>query len=135
MSAVTLLLALLVMATGLDRTVDPGLTAIAERRVVEIQADFSHIGYDPCCAEVIAWNAGQADPVARLVEQWRGSSAHWTILTDPSYPAIGCAVAIAGERTYGVCILGAPAGAGVTTEPAPPPSAPAGLPDTAMAAP
>ena len=110
-----LLLALLLAATGIDRAVDPELTAIAERRAVEIQADFSHADADPCCAEVIAWNSGAADPVAHVVDQWRGSPPHWAILTDPSYGAIGCAVSTGGARTYAVCVLAAAA----TEQPAP----------------
>jgi hypothetical protein len=134
MSAVALLLALIVSLTGIDRTVDPGLTAIAERRVVEITTEFSHAGADPCCAEVLAWNSGFADPVTHLVEQWQGSPQHWAILTDPSYTAIGCAVAFVQNRAYAACVLN---GTGVAVPPAPAPApmpAPA-LPDTAMAAP
>jgi hypothetical protein len=133
MSAVALLLALLVSLTGIDRTVDPNLTAIAERRVVEIQTEFSHDGMDPCCAEVLAWNSGYADPVTHLVEQWQGSPVHWAILTDPSYTAIGCAVAFVENRAYAACAL---AGGGQpATAPSPPPPPPPGLPDTAMEAP
>jgi hypothetical protein len=133
MSAVALLLALLVSMTGIDRTVDPGLTAIAERRVVEIQTAFTHAGSDPCCAEVLVWNSGFADPVTHFVEQWQGSPTHWAILTDPSYTAIGCAVAFVENRAYAACVLSR---ASVTPTPAPssePP--PVLLPDTSMAAP
>jgi hypothetical protein len=142
-SAVALLLALIVSMTGIDRTVDPGLTAIAERRVVEITAEFSHVGMDPCCAEVLAWNSGYADPVTHLVEQWQGSPVHWAILTDPGYTAIGCAVAFVENRAYAACVLaiepglnggGAQDPSSAPSTSATPPPAPA-LPDTAMGAP
>jgi hypothetical protein len=153
MNAVALLLALLVSLTGIDRTVDPGLTAIAERRVVEISACpdvlepdpatgelvlvpgpcWSHDGSDPCCNEVLAFNSGYADPVTHLAEQWQGSPVHWAILTDPGYTAIGCAVAFVENRAYAACVL---AGGGQpATAPSPPPPPPPGLPDTAMEAP
>jgi hypothetical protein len=133
-SAVALLLALLVSLTGIDRTVDPGLTAIAERRVGEITAEFSHNGADPCCVEVLAWNSGFADPVTHLVEQWQGSPQHWAILTDPGYTAIGCAIAFVENRAYAACVLNG-TGVAVPTAPAPAPTPAPALPDTAMAAP
>lgn len=144
-SPVAVLLVLIVSLTGIDRTVDPTLTAIAERRVVEIQTDFSHDGMDPCCAEVLAWNSGHPDPVARLVEQWQGSPLHWSILADPSYTAIGCAVALVENRAYGACVLAAidagPNSGGEAPSPSSAPSTSATsppvplLPNTAMAAP
>jgi hypothetical protein len=137
MSAVALLLALLVSMTGIDRTVDPGLTSIAERRVVEIATEFSHDGADPCCVEVLAWNSGFADPITHIVDQWQGSPQHWAILTDPSYTAIGCAVAFVQNRAYAACVLNE-SGVAVSADPAPatpaPTPAPA-LPDTSMSAP
>lgn len=138
-TAAALLVALLAMATGIERPVDPGLTAIAERRVLEVQADFSHAGAAPGATEVIAWNVGQVDPVAHVVEQWRGSPDHWSLLTDPAFDAIGCAVDVAGDRTYAVCVLAAST-AVPTPQPEPEPAAadePAVtmLPDAAMAAP
>jgi len=136
-----LLLTLLLQLTGINRTVDPGLTAIAEVRVQEIQTDFSHAG-QRCCWEILAWNYGRATQEAstlRAVEQWRASSVHWGILVDPSLTRIGCAVAFNGTEGRFVCILDR----GTTGAPAPtlpaPPSEPAGsepvistLPDAAL---
>lgn len=134
-----LLLALVVAATGISRPVDPALTAIAESRVVEIQTDFSHAGADPCCPlEVLAWESGHDDPLAYLVEKWRQSPPHWSILSDPTLTRIGCAAASTSDgRTFAVCVLAGPA-AGAPTTASPPatvaPPVPT-LPDTATEAP
>lgn len=106
---VELLLALLTTMTGIPREVDPDLTAIAQRRAVEIQGDFSHAGWvygRDGHAEIIAFNSNP-DPVTRLALQWQGSPAHWAILTDPRYALWGCGISQAGDAFYGVCLLAA----------------------------
>jgi hypothetical protein len=94
-------------ATGIVRAVDTGLQARAQQRAVEIQTNFGHCCLNGNEAEVIAWNAGFADPLAQLVSAWLASPEHSAILRDPAYRSIGCATALAGTRTYGVCILAA----------------------------
>lgn len=115
---IELLLALIIALTGIARDVDPGLTAIAERRAAETTTDatFNHDNADPCCAEVLAanWNS---DPATGAAEQWRGSPGHWAILTDTSLTRIGCghAVGLDGRHNF-ACVL-----ARSTTPPSPPP--------------
>lgn len=105
---VALLLLLISTATGIDRDVDPSLTTIAERRVVEVQTDWSHNGKPSDVAEVLAWNSGYSDPAAEAVSQWRASPDHWAILTNRTYTRIGCASAVLIEKTYFVCELAWP---------------------------
>lgn len=129
---VALLLLLISTATGIDRTVDPSLTAIAERRVVEIQTDYSHNGKPSYTAEVLVWNSGYTDPVAEALIQWQASPDHWAILTNRAYTRIGCATAALVEKTYFACEL-TPGVPGATAAPAPvvPGTPPTVLPDAA----
>lgn len=155
---IELLLSLILAITGIARDVDPGLTAIAERRAAETATDatFSHDGMDPCCYEVLAWNLGHPDLEAatrRAVEQWRGSPTHWEILTNASLTRIGCGHAVGQDgRDSFACVLAPgydqpavePVGAARSPKPTPAGSTPAGgasnpapvvttLPDTAAA--
>jgi hypothetical protein len=122
---VELLLALLIALTGIPRTADAELSAIAQRRAVEIQSDFSHSGWvygRDGEAEIIAMNYGP-DPVTTLAAQWQGSPPHWAILTDPKYDRIGCAIAQVDTAYYGVCLFrsgSAPAPTPAPVVPAPP---------------
>src|SRR5688500_14193318 len=105
---VELLLALLTTLTGIERTQDADLSAIAQRRAVEIQSNFSHDGWvygRDGEAEIIAWNQAP-DPVTTLALQWQGSPPHWAILTDPKYTRWGCGISQVGNATYGACIFG-----------------------------
>lgn len=125
---VALLLALIAALTGIPRNVDADLTAIAERRVIEVSCGdscFNHDGAVPGLAEVLAWNLDFEDPATHAVEQWQGSPEHWAILTDPSYGSIGCGHTHAADgRDYWACVL-AP---GPYVAPTEPPV----LPNTAM---
>lgn len=128
---IEILLALILALTGIGRDIDPGLTLIAEQRVVEIQSDWSHNGQRAGTAEVLAYNE---TGVEGAVQQWRDSPGHAAILFDSTLTRIGCAMAIdnTGLMWY-ACIL-AP---GVSAQ-APPAVTPASeapvvmLPDTAM---
>jgi len=101
---VEILLALILALTGIQRDVDPGLTDIAEQRVVESITDFSHAG-QVCCWEILAANDGYPDPIAHAVEQWHGSPVHFGILADRTLTRIGCAIAQDGTAWYFACIL------------------------------
>jgi hypothetical protein len=122
---VELLLAILLTLTGIPRTVDAELTASAQRRVIEVQSDWSHGGWvygQDGHAEIIAASY-DADPVMGLALAWQGSPPHWAILTDPKYDRIGCAIAQVDTAYYGVCLFrtgSAPVPAPVRTAPAPP---------------
>jgi hypothetical protein len=96
-----------VAAAFLVRTVDAELHAIAHARVAEISAagDLDHAGMRPGTAEVLAMNAGVADPVAHALNQWIGSSFHRGILSDGSYGRIGCAEAVDGGVHWFACVL------------------------------
>ncbi len=136
---IALLLSLILAATGIPRSVDADLTAIAERRVIEVQSNWSHDGWVPGTGEVIAWNIDYPDPAAHAVEQWQGSAPHWAILTDLSYTRIGCAHTVGIEgRDFFVCVLsGGPVAAPAPpVAPTPTPAPPIVLlPNTAMEAP
>lgn len=115
---VELLFALLTTMTGIERTQDAGLTAIAQRRAVEIQSSFSHSGWvygRDGEAEIIAWT-NAADPATALALQWQASPPHWAILTDPRFTRWGCAISQAGTAFYGVCLFGS-GGAVITQGP------------------
>jgi hypothetical protein len=140
---VELLLAILLTLTGIPRTVDAELTASAQRRVIEVQSDWSHGGWvygQDGHAEIIAASY-DADPVMGLALAWQGSPPHWAILTDPQYDRIGCAIAQVADATYGVCLFRsgtAPAPTPVRAPTAPAPSTeppPILLPNTALEAP
>ena len=118
---VELLLALLITLTGIPRTVDADLSAIAQRRAVEIQSDFSHNGWDPSTAEIIAWNRS-ADPVTTLASQWQGSPPHWAILTDPKYDRWGCGISQVGDAYYGACVFRSGTAPNVSQPTLPPPN-------------
>lgn len=112
-------------ATGIVRAVDPALQARAAIRAIEIQTTLGH-----CClaygeAEIIGRDSGYADPVGALVIGWANSPEHAAILSDPSYRKIGCALAVSGARTYGVCLFSA------TVAPQPP-AKPTDMPNTAL---
>ena len=147
---VELLLAILLTLTGIPRAVDAELTASAQRRVIEVQSDWSHGGWvygQDGHAEIIAASY-DADPVMGLALAWQGSPPHWAILTDPKYDRIGCAIAQVDTAYYGVCLFRtgsapAPASAPVRAPTVPAPNTPAPsaepqpilIPDTALEAP
>ena len=126
------------------------LHQIAHERVLEIVSDWSHNGQD-CCWEVLAFNQGFPDPVAKAVAQWQASPGHHAILADPNLTEIGCAEHVSADGTHWfACVLDdgpdpvlAPAPAPAPVQPKTPaatpgPSVEGGsdpvtvLPDTAM---
>ena len=124
---VELLLALLTTLTGIPRTVDADLTALAQQRAVEIQSDFSHNGVPAGLGEIIAWN-NNPDPVGTFAAQWQSSPPHWAILTDPSYGEWGCGISTTTDgRYFGVCLFSS---GGPVIQPTPAP--PVQLPNTAL---
>lgn len=128
---VELLLSLILAMTGISRTTDAGLTAVAEARVVEIQAPdgFDHDLMRPGTAEVLLWNRGYPDgtTATRAAAQgWRDSPSHWSILTSGSLTRIGCAVTLADETWWFACVL-AP-GTTPSTRPTPSPESPSTSP-------
>lgn len=142
---IELLLSLILALTGIARDVDPGLTAIAERRAAETATDatFNHSGADPCCWEVLAWNDGYGsleESTRRAAVQWQGSATHWAILTNPALTRIGCGHATGPDgRENFACILDdavEPVEAARSPKPTSAGSTPASgatlLPDTAM---
>lgn len=107
---IALLLLLIISVTGIARTTDPILTIVAERRVIEVQTNWSHEGKPPDVAEVLAFNSGYKDPLTQALLQWQGSPDHWDILTNTTYTRIGCASDLAkdGATTFVVCELSWP---------------------------
>jgi len=108
-----LLAALIALTTGIPRTVDADLVALAETRAAETTVTYAHRdlleldnGRWQAWSEVLAVDPGTLDPAAGLVQQWMGSPNHRAILTDPRYDAIGCAVSPSGEWLYAVCVFG-----------------------------
>jgi hypothetical protein len=104
---IALLLAALLSTTGIARTVDADLTAIAEQRVVEISACaecFTHAGQPADTWEVLAFTT-DADPAERAVELWMASAEHAAILTDASLTRIGCASRLVVDAHYFACEL------------------------------
>jgi hypothetical protein len=149
---VELLLAILLTLTGIPRQVDAELTASAQRRAIEVQSDWSHGGWvygRDGHAEIIAASY-DADPVMGLALAWQGSPPHWSILTDPKYDRIGCAIAQVDTAFYGVCLFRTGSAPNVTQPTLPPPNVsnppesnnppapsapPILIPDTALEAP
>lgn len=121
-------------------TEDASLHAIAHQRVVEISAgfdpavgiapNFNHSGMRT--AEVLAWNMGTTDPVARVVEQWRNSPDHAALLS--SLTIIGCAGLYVAGAYFAACALAPfaqPVQTPVAPQPTEPPSGPFPLASTA----
>ena len=132
-----------VAAAYMPRFEDAGLHAIAHERVTEVSACADCLTHDLIragTAEVLGLNAGVADPIAGIIGQWRGSSAHDAILSDQQWGRIGCAERVVAGVHYFACVLAAgplPVTASAPTPPAsPPPDSTAPtvnlLPDTAM---
>ena len=118
-----------------SRTVDADLHAIAHERVVEISSCggcMNHNGMRAGTAEVLGYNGGYGDPIAKVVHDWRGSAMHNGILSDRGLGRIGCAHRVVNGGHYFICVLAT--GGSWSGPPRPP--APGGetlsLPDTAM---
>jgi hypothetical protein len=114
------------------RTVDAGLHAIAHERVMEISscgACLNHDGMRAGTAEVLGYNAGYANPIARVVASWQGSVVHDGILSDRSLGRIGCAHRVVDGGHFFVCVL---ASGGSWGDPGGPDAGAMALPDTAM---
>ena len=140
----SILLALLVAATGIPRTADAELTALAELRASETTVNWAHRplteldnGEWAAWAEVIAYRGGDTTPLPEIVAGWLASPEHAAILRDASLSHIGCGFATVGVRVYVVCLLARPADS-VTPDPpdspqATPPPAVTVLPNTSVA--
>jgi hypothetical protein len=128
---VAVLLALMFSLTGIGRTVDPVLQADAERRVIEIQSNWSHVGM--AYTEILAFNSGTPDPVVSAIEQWDQSPGHHQIMYDPTLTRVGCAVDETSGTWYFACSFAAEAVAAPAPVPRAPSVAPTPvLPNTAM---
>jgi hypothetical protein len=108
----------LVNQAWLTRTEDAAMHEIAHQRAVEIASDWSHNGMRDGTAEVLAYNQGFSDPVAKAISQWAGSPTHAAILSDPSYTRIGCAEHVTDGTHWFACVLARP----IPTEPTPAPT-------------
>jgi hypothetical protein len=123
-----------VASAWFPRTVDADLHSIAHQRVAEISACGScmdHDGMRAGTAEVLGYNAGFSNSIARVVDDWASSATHDGILSDRSYGRIGCAERVARSEHWFVCVLATGgwtggSGSGSTI------SLTSGLPDTAM---
>ncbi|MGI8829647.1 MAG: hypothetical protein ACR2I5_07770 [Candidatus Limnocylindria bacterium] len=116
------------------RYADARLHQIAHERLAELSTCdcLEHDGIRAGTAEVIAYNAGIANPVSAVVSRWADSPIHDGILSDWSYGRIGCAELVGGGVHWFACVLAA--------GPLPPAATSSGpgpflLPDTAMALP
>lgn len=130
---VAILLSLILSVTGISRTVDPILVQDAQRRVVEIQSDWSHNGM--AYNEVLHYSQGAADPVGFAVDAWRNSPGHWAIMSNPALTRIGCAVDVDATQTYWFACSFAPSvvqSVPTPVEQPPVETPPIVLPDTAM---
>ena len=123
---IALLLSLIVAATGIPRTVDADLTALAQQRAIEITTVYSHRylqelnnGKWLLWGEILGFNGGFDDPAAAIVDGWMTSPEHRAILTDPRFDSIGCGATQVLTRWYFACIL-ADAPGTATAEPPPP---------------
>lgn len=156
---IPLLITLIATSSGINRTTDPDLTALAQVRVTEYatgQYGGTHRDLDELdngrwssWGEVLGWNRfyPSADTsVQAVVEGWMESPTHHSILVAPQYDSVGCAFAV-GEsedhEAWYVCIFADRAR--TTDKPSQTPEYDIGepatlinpdlLPDTAMAAP
>jgi len=119
------LLLLIAQITGITRTVDPQLNALAQQRSVEIISNFSHDGKPEGTAEVITWFLDDpADIPLRIAQNWMNSAPHRSILTNPVYNRIGCGITHHNGAHYAVCLF--VAGRGIPNT---------AMPDTAMTQP
>ena len=143
----SVLLALLLAATGIPRTADAELIALAEQRASEITVTFAHRplseldnGRWDGWGEVIAYRGGDDTPLPEIVAGWMASPTHAAVLTAPQYSHIGCGFEWSGVRLYVACIV-ADSRASVAAEPpitsppsitSKPPPAVTVLPDTSI---
>ena len=119
----------LVAGAYFPRTESAELHAIAHQRAVEIAqpGGWCHCGQRSGTAEVLAYNAGYADPVSHAVQQWLGSPSHHAILSDPAFREIGCGSHFDGETYWAACVL--------TWGDSPPPQAPVPAPPAEVPSP
>ena len=112
----------LVNSAYFPRTESAELHAVAHERAVEIAqpGGWCHCGQRPGTAEVLAYNAGYADPVSHAVGQWQQSPGHHAILSNPALNTIGCGSHFDGETYWFACVL--------TYGDSPPPQAPVPAP-------
>jgi hypothetical protein len=117
-----------IATTWFPRYDDADLHAIAHERVSELAACecLDHEGMRSGTAEVIAFNQGYPDALARVVSQWRTSADHNAILSNRSYGRIGCAEVVSDDVHWVACVLG--------FGDLPPAPAPLLLPNTALPA-
>jgi hypothetical protein len=94
-----------------DRVVGDWLHEVAHRRVVEISSCgtcMNHNRMRPGTTEVLGYNAGYRNPVARVIRMWRESSVHNAILSNRTLRRIGCAQRVVGTKHYFACVLALP---------------------------
>lgn len=102
-----ILAVLIALATGIDRTWDGNLAALAQQRSIEVSVTWGHrempelAGYN--WGEVIASN-NATDPYAQAVAQWQGSPPHWAILMTPEYRFVACAETVTNIH-YIICLF------------------------------
>ena len=108
---------------------DADLHAIAHQRAGEIAECecLSHDGMRSGTAEVLAYNEGFPDPVGQVVSRWQASPGHNGILSNRDYGRIGCAEVVDDGVHWFACVLTFGA-----LPPAPAPTQPHTLPDTAL---
>lgn len=144
----SILLALLVAATGIPRTADAELTALAEQRASEIAVTFTHRplpeldnGTWDAWAEILAYRGGDDTPLPEIVYGvdgvggWMNSPEHAGILLNPRYTHIGCGFEWVGVRLYVACVLADRAGSVAADPPptvTPPPAVDVPQPPTTM---
>lgn len=141
----SILLALLVAATGIPRTADAELNALAEQRASEIAVTFTHRplpeldnGTWDAWAEILAYRGGDDTPLPEIVYGvdgvggWMNSPEHAGILLNPRYTHIGCGFEWAGVRLYVVCVLADPASVPPAVD-VPQPAPPTTMSNTATA--
>lgn len=140
------LLALLLAATGIPRTADAELIALAEQRASEITVTNVHRplpeldnGRWDGWGEVLAMRGGDDTPLPEIVAGWMASPTHAAVLTASQYSHIGCGFEWSGVRLYVACIVAdsrASVDPPITSPPPitsePPPPAVTVLPDTSV---
>lgn len=141
MTLLELLLAGLLLVSGVERQADPSLAPLAERRAAAITTDFSHAGLET--PEVLAWSTDTLEGfLPRVPALWWASDPHRAVLGDASLTRVWCAWAPGvspddGETPawFVACVLDRGPAVGPAPGPAPPaPTAPGDpvvpLPDT-----
>ena len=104
-----LLYVILSTVTGINRSVDANLAAIAQDRSAAIVCAspdfFTHAGKPQGVAEILVCFPSGGDDAQHAADAWMASQAHHDVLVNPAYHSIGCGYTVTGDSILFACEL------------------------------